>query len=112
MKLVSALIKSHKLEDVLEALAHVGIAGSTVTEARGFGRQRGHTELYRGAEYTVDLVPKLRVEVMCNDRQVDGIIDAIVKGARTQAIGDGKIYVTDVEHVVRIRTGEAASDAL
>lgn len=112
MKLVAAIIKPHKLEDVKEALQQVGIAGMTVSETRGFGRQRGHTEVYRGAEYQVDFVPKLKIEVVCEDPQVDGVIDAITKSARTQAIGDGKIFVTPIEQIVRIRTGEAGADAL
>ncbi len=112
MKLVSAFIKPHKLEEVKNALQQVGVNGLTVSETRGFGRQRGHTEVYRGAEYTVDVVPKVKIEVLGDDGQVDGIIDAITKAARTQAIGDGKIYVIPVDQVVRIRTGEAGVDAL
>ena len=112
MKLVVAIVKPFKVEDVKEALREVGIAGLTVSEARGFGRQRGHTEVYRGAEYQVDFVPKSRIEVMIEDDQVDGVIDAIVKSARTGKIGDGKVAVLPLEDVVRIRTGETGTDAL
>lgn len=112
MKLVMAIVKPFKVEDVKEALRDVGVAGLTVSEARGFGRQRGHTEVYRGAEYQVDFVPKSRIEVMVDDDQVDGVIDAIVKSARTGKIGDGKVAVLPLEDVVRIRTGEQGPDAL
>jgi nitrogen regulatory protein P-II 1 len=112
MKLVTAIIKPFKLEDVKEALRGAGVAGMTITETRGFGRQRGHTEVYRGAEYQVDFVPKVKVEVLCDDGQVQQIVDAIVSSARTGEIGDGKIYVTPADQVVRIRTGEAGTDAL
>ena len=112
MKLVVAIIKPFKVEDVKEALRDVGVAGLTVSEARGFGRQRGHTEVYRGAEYQVDFLPKTRVEVMVDDGQVDGVIDAIVKSARTGKIGDGKVWVTPIEEIVRVRTGERGEDAL
>ncbi len=112
MKLVVAIVKPFKVEDVKEALRDVGVAGLTVSEARGFGRQRGHTEVYRGAEYQVDFVPKSRVEVMVDDDQVDGVIDAIMKSARTGKIGDGKIAVLALDDVVRIRTGEQGPDAL
>ncbi len=112
MKLVIAIIKPFKVEDVKEALREVGVAGLTVSEARGFGRQRGHTEVYRGAEYQVDFVPKSRIEVMVEDDAVDGVIDAIVKSARTGKIGDGKVAVLPLEEVVRIRTGEHGPDAL
>ena len=112
MKLVVAIIKPFKVEDVKEALRDVGVAGLTVSEARGFGRQRGHTEVYRGAEYQVDFLPKTRVEVMVDDAQVDGVIDAIVKTARTGKIGDGKVFVLPLEEVVRIRTGEQGPEAL
>ncbi len=112
MKLVMAIVKPFKVEDVKEALREIGVAGLTVSEARGFGRQRGHTEVYRGAEYQVDFVPKSRIEVMVDDDQVDGVIDAIVKSARTGKIGDGKVVVLPLEEVVRIRTGEHGSDAL
>ena len=112
MKLVMAIVKPFKVEDVKEALREIGVAGLTVSEARGFGRQRGHTEVYRGAEYQVDFVPKSRVEVMVEDDQVDGVIDAIVKAARTGKIGDGKVAVLPLDDVVRIRTGEQGPDAL
>jgi len=112
MKLVVAIVKPFKVEDVKEALQEAGITGLTVSEARGFGRQRGHTEVYRGAEYQVDFLPKVRIEVMVDDHQVDGVVDAIMKSARTGKIGDGKIWVTAVESVIRIRTSEAGPDAL
>lgn len=112
MKLVMAIVKPFKVEDVKEALREVGVAGLTVSEARGFGRQRGHTEVYRGAEYQVDFVPKSRIEVMVDDDQVDGVIDAIVKSARTGKIGDGKVAVLPLDDVIRIRTGEQGPDAL
>ncbi len=112
MKLVVAIVKPFKVEDVKEALRDVGVAGLTVSEARGFGRQRGHTEVYRGAEYQVDFVPKSRIEIMVDDDQVDGVIDAIVKSARTGKIGDGKVAVLPLEDVVRIRTGESGPEAL
>ncbi|HSK90601.1 MAG TPA: P-II family nitrogen regulator [Euzebyales bacterium] len=112
MKLVVAIVKPFKVEDVKEALREVGIAGLTVTEARGFGRQRGHTEVYRGAEYQVDFVPKSRIEVMVDDPQLDGVVDAIVKSARTGKIGDGKVAILPLEDVVRIRTGERGPEAI
>jgi nitrogen regulatory protein PII len=112
MKLVTAIIKPFKLEDVKEALRSVGIQGMTVTEVRGFGRQRGHTEVYRGAEYQVDFVPKVRIDVLCDDGEITGVVDAIMKSARTGKIGDGKIAVMPVDQVYRIRTGEAGRDAL
>ena len=112
MKLVVAIIKPFKVEDVKEALRDVGVAGLTVSEARGFGRQRGHTEVYRGAEYQVDFLPKTRIEVMVDDAQVDGVIDALVKSARTGKIGDGKVFVLPIEDVIRIRTGEQGPEAL
>ncbi len=112
MKLVFAIIKPHRLDDVKEALRDLGVGGMTSVEAQGFGRQRGHTELYRGAEYQVDFVPKVQVEVMADDDQVEGIVDAIMKAARTGKIGDGKIWVTPVEQVHRIRTGEMGPDAI
>ncbi len=112
MKLVVAIIKPFKVEDVKDALSDVGVAGMTVSEARGFGRQRGHTEVYRGAEYQVDFLPKTRIEVMVDDPQVDGVIDAIVKSARTGKIGDGKVFVVPLEEAVRIRTGEQGAEAL
>ncbi|HEX9712679.1 MAG TPA: P-II family nitrogen regulator [Actinomycetota bacterium] len=112
MKLVTAIVKPFKLEDVKEALRGIGVQGMTVTETRGFGRQRGHTEIYRGAEYQVDFVPKVKVEVLCDDDQVSQVVETIMKSARTEKIGDGKIYVTTAEQVHRIRTGEAGRDAL
>ncbi len=112
MKLVIAIVKPFKVEDVKESLREVGVAGLTVSDARGFGRQRGHTEVYRGAEYQVDFVPKSRIEVMVDDEHVDGVIDAIVKSARTGKIGDGKIAVLPLDEVVRIRTGEHGPEAI
>jgi nitrogen regulatory protein P-II 1 len=112
MKKIEAVIKPFKLDDVREALSEIGIAGMTVTEVKGFGRQKGHTELYRGAEYVVDFLPKIKVEVVVDDDQVDTCIDAITKAARTGNIGDGKIFVTEVLKVLRIRTGETGSDAI
>ena len=112
MKLVTAVVKPHRVEEVKEALREVGVNGLTTTDVEGFGRQRGHTEVYRGAEYQVDFVPKVRVEVVVDDYDVDGIVDAIVKAARTGKIGDGKLLVTEVDRVVRIRTGEMGPDAL
>ena len=112
MKLVVAIVKPFKVEDVKEALREVGVAGLTVSEARGFGRQRGHTEVYRGAEYQVDFVPKSRIEVMVDEPQLDGVVDAIVKSARTGKIGDGKVAILPLEDVVRIRTGERGPEAI
>jgi len=112
MKLITAIVKPFKLDEVKSALQDAGIAGITVSEARGFGRQGGHTETYRGTEYKIDFVPKVRIEVVTDDSQVDTIIDAIKASAATGKIGDGKIWVTDVERVVRIRTGEEGSDAV
>ena len=112
MKLITAIIKPFKLDDVKEALRTLGVHGMTVSEARGFGRQRGHTEVYRGTEYTVDFVPKVRVEVVADDADVDRVAQAIVDAARTEKIGDGKVWVTPVEDLVRIRTGEMGHDAL
>lgn len=112
MKLVVGIIKPFKVDEVKEALREVGVSGLTVSEARGFGRQRGHTEVYRGAEYQVDFVPKVRIDVMVDDDQVDGVIDAIVKAARTGKIGDGKVAVMPLEDVVRIRTGESGPEAM
>lgn len=106
MKLITAILKPFKLEEVREALAECGVTGLTVTEVKGFGRQKGHTELYRGAEYVVDFLPKVKVEVVVKSTDLDLCVDAIVKAARTGKIGDGKIFVTSVERVVRIRTGE------
>jgi len=112
MKKIEAVIKPFKLDEVREALAEVGVTGLTVTEVKGFGRQKGHTELYRGAEYVVDFLPKVKVEVVVIDKMVDQAIEAIVKAARTGKIGDGKIFVTAVEQVVRIRTGETNEAAI
>lgn len=112
MKLVSAIIKPFKLDEVREALSEIGVAGLTVTEVKGFGRQRGHTELYRGAEYVVDFLPKVKIELVIEDKLVDQAIDAILGAARTNKIGDGKIFVTDVERVIRIRTGEQGEAAI
>ncbi len=112
MKLVTAIIKPFKLDDVREALSEVGVAGITVTEVKGFGRQKGHTELYRGAEYVVDFLPKIKLEAAVGADQVDQVIEAITNAARTGKIGDGKIFVTDVEQTIRIRTGETGAEAL
>lgn len=112
MKKIEAIIKPFKLDEVREALSELGCTGLTVTEVKGFGRQKGHTELYRGAEYTVDFLPKVKVEVILADSMVDKAIDALIKAARTGKIGDGKIFVTDVNQVVRIRTGETGEDAV
>lgn len=112
MKLVSAIIKPFKLDDVREALSEIGIAGITVTEVKGFGRQKGHTELYRGAEYVVDFLPKIKIEVAIDDAQLDSVIEAITNAAGTGKIGDGKIFVLPVEEVVRIRTGERGREAI
>ncbi|MGC8508412.1 MAG: P-II family nitrogen regulator [Thiomonas sp.] len=112
MKLITAIIKPFKLDEVREALAEIGVTGLTVTEVKGFGRQKGHTELYRGAEYVVDFLPKVRVEAVVKEDQVERAIESIVKAARTGKIGDGKIFVTSVEQVVRIRTGETGEVAV
>lgn len=112
MKLVSAIIKPFKLDDVRESLSEVGIQGITVTEVKGFGRQKGHTELYRGAEYVVDFLPKVKIEVAVDDPMVDQIIEAITSVANTGKIGDGKIFVAPLEQVIRIRTGETGQDAV
>ena len=112
MKQITAVIKPFKLEEVREALAEQGVTGLTVTEVKGFGRQKGHTELYRGAEYVVDFLPKVKVEVVVNSMDVDRCVDAIVTAARTGKIGDGKIFVLDVAQAVRVRTGESNDDAL
>ena len=112
MKLVTAIIKPFKLDDVRESLSEIGVQGITVTEVKGFGRQKGHTELYRGAEYVVDFLPKVKIEVAIDDGLLEGVIDAISKTANTGKIGDGKIFVTTVEKVVRIRTGEEDSAAI
>lgn len=112
MKLISAVIKPFKLDDVREAVASLGINGLTVTEVKGFGRQKGHTELYRGAEYQVDFLPKVKVEIVVQDDTVDSVIEAVKKAAYTGRIGDGKIFVYDVEDVVKVRTGETGYDAM
>ncbi|HEX6138392.1 MAG TPA: P-II family nitrogen regulator [Casimicrobiaceae bacterium] len=112
MKKIEAIIKPFKLDEVREALSEVGVSGLTVTEVKGFGRQKGHTELYRGAEYVVDFLPKVKVEMILGDALVERAIEAIVKAARTGKIGDGKIFVTPVEQVVRIRTGESGEAAV
>ncbi|WP_297526749.1 P-II family nitrogen regulator [Thiohalobacter sp.] len=112
MKLVTAIIKPFKLDDVREALSEIGVQGITVTEVKGFGRQKGHTELYRGAEYVVDFLPKVKLDVVIDDGLVDQVIEAITKSANTGKIGDGKIFVSPVEQAVRIRTGESGPDAL
>ena len=112
MKLITAIIKPFRLDDVKEALEAVGVQGMTVSEASGFGRQKGHTEVYRGAEYTVDLVPKVRLEVIVDDPDVDAVIDAIVAAAQTGRIGDGKVWAIPVETIVRVRTGERGVDAI
>ena len=112
MKKIEAVIKPFKLDEVREALSEVGVTGLTVTEVKGFGRQKGHTELYRGAEYVVDFLPKLKIDVVVDDKTVEGAIDAIIRAARTGKIGDGKIFVTSVEQVIRIRTGETGDAAI
>ena len=112
MKLVTAIIKPFKLEDVRDALTKLGVAGLTVSEVKGFGRQKGHTEIYRGAEYTVNFLPKVKVEVVVPDDRADRVVEAIATAAKTGQIGDGKIFVIEVEHALRIRTGETDSDAL
>jgi nitrogen regulatory protein P-II 2 len=112
MKLVSAIIKPFKLDDVRDALTKLGVSGLTVTEVKGYGRQKGHTEIYRGAEYTVNFLPKIKIEVVVPSERVDQAVDAIAAAAKTGQIGDGKIFVVDVSHALRIRTGESDSDAL
>ena len=112
MKLITAIIRPFKLDDVRDALTEAGVTGITVTEVKGYGRQKGHTELYRGAEYVVDFVPKIRLETAVPDARVDVVIDALVEAARTDKVGDGKIFVTPLDHAVRIRTGEIGEDAL
>ena len=112
MKLITAIVKPFKLDDVKSALKDQGLSGMTVSEVQGFGRQRGHTEVYRGAEYTVDFVPKIRIEMLADDGDVDRLVDAIIAAARTDKIGDGKVWVTPVEAAIRIRTGERGADAL
>ena len=112
MKLITAIIKPFKLDDVRQAVADIGVQGITVTEVQGFGRQRGHTELYRGAEYVVDFVPKTRIEVAVKDALVDQVVEAIIGAAKTGKVGDGKIFITELERVLRIRTGETDDQAL
>lgn len=112
MKQITAVIKPFKLDEVRESLAEVGVTGLTVTEVKGFGRQKGHTELYRGAEYVVDFLPKIKVEAVVDDSVLERAVDAVIKAARTGKIGDGKIFVRDVEQVIRIRTGETGADAV
>ena len=112
MKLVTAIIKPFKLDDVREALSELGVTGITVTEVKGFGRQKGHTELYRGAEYVVDFLPKIKVDIAIDDGQLDAVIEAISSAAKTGKIGDGKIFVYDIAQAIRIRTGESGPDAL
>ena len=112
MKLITAIIKPFKLDDVKDALKSAGMQGITVSEVQGFGRQRGHTEVYRGAEYEIDFVPKVRIEILVDDAEVDGLVTSIIESARTGKIGDGKVWVTTVESVYRVRTGEAGSDAI
>jgi nitrogen regulatory protein P-II 1 len=112
MKLISAVIKPFKLDEVKDALKDIGVKGMTVTESRGFGRQKGHTEVYRGAEYQIDLVPKVEIQIVADDGDVDRIVEAIMRAARTDAIGDGKVWVTPVEEMYRIRTGETGTDAV
>ena len=112
MKMLTAVIKPFKADEVRDALAQVGVQGMTITEVKGFGRQKGHTEVYRGAEYSVDFVPKIKIDIVVDDDQVDGAVDAIKESARTGEIGDGKIFVGDVSQAIRIRTGESGSAAL
>ena len=112
MKKIEAIVKPFKLDEVKEALQGIGIQGMTVTEVKGFGRQKGHTELYRGAEYVVDFLPKLKVDVVVTDDQLDGVLEAIQQSAKTGSVGDGKIFVSPVDQVIRIRTGELDADAL
>ena len=112
MKLVTAIIKPHKLDEVKAALMGAGVAGLTVSEVRGYGRQRGHTEIYRGAEYTVEFIPKVKLEILADDAAVDAIIDAVVGVTRTGEVGDGKVFVTSVDRIVRIRTGETNDEAI
>ncbi len=112
MKLITAVVKPFKLDDVRQALADLGVQGITVSEVKGFGRQKGHTELYRGAEYIVDFLPKIKLEIAVDDNQLDSVIESISKSAHTGKIGDGKIFVTSLEQVIRIRTGETGSEAI
>lgn len=112
MKLISSIIRPHKLDEVREVLTQLGVSGLTVTEVRGFGRQKGHTELYRGAEYVVDFLPKIKIETVVTDELLDGALEAIQQAAKTGSLGDGKIFVSSVEQVIRIRTGDLDADAL
>ena len=112
MKLITAIIKPHMLDDVRDTLSKVGVTGLTVTEVRGFGRQKGHTEIYRGAEYSIDFVPKIKLDIVVSDERADAVVDAVKTSARTGQIGDGKIFVADMEQAIRIRTSEAGDDAL
>ena len=112
MKQIEAIVKPFKLDEVKEALTKIGVEGMTVTEVKGFGRQRGHREFYRGAEYSIEFLPKVKIEIIAPDEKVSGILDAVVKAARTEKIGDGKIFIKPVDEVVRIRTGEKGTDAL
>ena len=112
MKMITSIIKPFKLDDVRDALSEIGINGITVTEVKGFGRQKGHTELYRGAEYVVDFLPKVKVEIAINDDQLTPVIETLLKAAGTGKIGDGKLFVSELEHVIRIRTGEEGSEAI
>ena len=112
MKLVTAIIKPHMLDEVRDTLSRLGVTGLTVTEVKGFGRQKGHTEIYRGAEYSIDFVPKVKLDIVVDDDRAEAVVDAIKTSARTRQIGDGKIFISDIEQAVRIRTGEAGADAL
>ena len=112
MKLITAIIKPFKLQDVKEALVDAGVEGLTITEVKGYGRQKGHTEMYRGAEYTVDTLPKIKLEILVNDEKVSDATDAVIKSANTGKIGDGKIFITNVEQIIRIRTGETNNEAI
>ena len=112
MKKIEAIIKPFKLEDVKEALSEIGVQGMTVTEVKGFGRQKGHTEIYRGSEYTVDFLPKVKLEIVVDDERLDEVVDTVVKSANTGKIGDGKVFVSTIEQAVRIRTGETGADAV
>ena len=112
MKLVTAIVRPHVVDDVRDTLSRLGVTGLTATEGKGFGRQKGHTEMYRGAEYSIDFVPKARLEVVVNDEKLDAVLEAVKSAARSGQIGDGKIFVSDIEQAVRIRTGEMGSDAI
>jgi nitrogen regulatory protein PII len=112
MKLVTAIIKPHTLDEVRDTLSRLGVAGMTLTEVKGFGRQKGHTEIYRGAEYTIDFIPKIKVDIVVSDQQMDAVIEGIKRSARTGAIGDGKIFVSNIEQAIRIRTSEVGDDAI